>query len=204
MEMDDTRHASTDGLDSKSRETRLQAAQIQQIYDHARIGMIGAAVAPLILVGVMWNVVSYRILIVWLAVFIAVQALRHVSASVFRKDSPTGGAVIPWGRRFAVGSAITALLWGLVPILLFPADSLLHQFFLAAFMAGVAASSAVAHASLTNCYLPSILLILAPLSCRYIYEGGQVPVAIGIGVVVFALALVGTARATHNSLLESL
>jgi len=166
--------------------------------------MAGAVAASLILVVVMWNVASHGIQIAWLTIFLVVQSLRHASASAFRRNIPTGEAAIPWGRWFSLGSGATALLWGLVPILFFPADSLLHQFFLAAFMAGVAASTAVAHAARTDCYLPSILLVLVPLSCRYIYEGGQVPVAIGIGAIVFAAALMGTARATHNSLMEAL
>ncbi len=204
MNVDRESPTSREGRKSTSEATRLRAAQVRRLYSQVRPGMYGAILGAVILVGLLWGQVAQWKLILWLACFIAVQIPRHLIVSRFQKASPTGEAVLPWGRRFAVPSALTAVLWGLTAVFLFPANSEVHQFALALFLVGVAGSSAVAHAPMKQCYLPSILLVMLPFCVRYIVEGDGIQMTIGIAGLVFTGALVGTGMGMHTATVDTL
>ncbi len=189
---------------SKNDLSKLRAAQVRQLYSQVLPGMYGASVASAVMTAAFWNVVPHWRLFTWFGCFVAVQIPRHLLLWEFRKTSLDDAETIRSGRWFALGSAATALLWGLSAVLLFPEHSLLHQFLLAVFLAGVAASTAIVQSPLPECYLPSILLALTPVSVRYLYDGGETSVTIGVAAIVFAIALIGAAYATNHALIESL
>ena len=106
--------------------------------------------------------------------------------------------VLPWGRRFSVLTAITGLVWGLSGVLIFPADSAAHQVLLAISVAGISAAAAAVYSPVTECYLPTILAMLLPLSARYFYEGDEVNIIMGAVILIFGIVLVFTARKMHE------
>jgi two-component system, cell cycle sensor histidine kinase and response regulator CckA len=196
--------ASPEKNNSENGLSKLRAAQVRQLYSHVLPGMYGALVASAVMTAAFWNVVPHAWLFTWFVGFVIVQIPRHILVSTFRKASLDDTGTIRFGRWFALGSAATALLWGASAVVLFPGHSLLHQFMLAVFLAGVAASTAVIQSPLPECYLPSILLVLTPVSARYIYHGGEIDLAIGVAAIIFAIALIGAAYATNHALTESL
>ncbi|MBI5571252.1 MAG: PAS domain S-box protein [Desulfomonile tiedjei] len=183
---------------------RVRAAQIRQLYTQSRAGMIAALIGAVLLVLAFWDAVPRANLIGWFVAFVALQIPRHLLWYSFRRTQPEMEATFPWGRWFAVGSGLTALLWGLSAVFLFPEHSLFLQCVLLAFVAGVAGSTAVAHAPLRECYVPSILLSLLPLGGRLLFDGGDIFAMMSVAVLVLILALIGTGGAVHRMVSESI
>jgi PAS domain S-box-containing protein len=136
--------------------------------------------------------------LVWLGVYLAVQVPRYSLVRAFRRRVHDEMDVLPWGRRFSVLTAITGLVWGLSGVLIFPADSTAHQVLLAISVAGVSAAAAAVYSPVTECYLPTILAMLLPLSARYFYEGDEVNIIMGAVILIFGIVLVFTARKMHE------
>jgi two-component system, cell cycle sensor histidine kinase and response regulator CckA len=159
--------------------------------------------APLLAVA-LWSSTPHGLLIAWLFLFLLVQICRHVLIWSYQRATLVRKAELPWANRFAFGSGVTALLWGLTAVLLFPANSFLHQCLLAAFLGCIAASTAVIHAPMKRCYVPSVVLAVFPACGRFIYEGGELSITIGVVGIGFGLGLLGTGWSVHSMITDSI
>ena len=166
----DSSNHSSPGPESRVPEVVVRSAQIAQLYSQVRTGMVAAIVAAFALAALLWQAVPREQVLVWLVVFLAVQIPRHLLLQRFHRVEPQGADAIPWGSRFLLGSMATSLLFGMSAVVLFPSDSFVHQCVLAVFLGGFAASTAVAHAPLTQCYVSSV-------SSNTLAPSGQAPLS---------------------------
>jgi two-component sensor histidine kinase len=123
-----------------------------------------------------------------------VQLFRYLLVQRFHKSSPTGDSAIPWERWFAVTTAVSGLMWGLAGVFLFPADHPEHQLFLAVAVAGISSAASIVYCARTECYLPTVLAALVPLSARYFYEGSEIHMFMGAVILLYAIVLCLTGR----------
>ena len=75
---------------------------------------------------------------------------------------------------------------------------------LAIFVIGISCGAALAYWPNTLCYVPAILVELLPLSGRFIYEGDQVHVVLGMIIAFFAVILIVMGRHMHTMNSETL
>lgn len=200
----ENRNVSPEDHGTAYNEARIRAEQIRQLYAQSSPGMYGTIIGAILLTVVLWNVVHHWLLTVWLAVFLLVQVARHATRLRFSRSRTSDTSTIFWGRWFLLGSAFTSALWGLSAVILYPEGSFLHQCLLAMMLAGVAASTAVAHAPVTACYLSSVLLTTVPLLGRFVYQGGEAGLTLGFLTAVYISAVIGTARAFHKMTARSI
>ncbi len=182
---------------------RLKSSQIQYLYSHMLPGIYAGSIAAVLLVAALWSEVPHDRLVLWLISFLLVQAARIVSYSKFHNTSSTEVRKTNWGFLFILGTSAIALLWGLVLVVLFPNESL-FQFLVAIVVCGASAFNAVAHSPKTECYVPSILLILLPVAARFVYEGTDVSITIAVATLIFAAGLLLLAKASHQSFADTL
>jgi signal transduction histidine kinase/CheY-like chemotaxis protein len=174
--------------------TLLRATQIGQLYHQGFPGVIGALSGGIILVIALWDVVSNFRLLLWLGSYIVVDISRFWLVTAFKKAEPKGLNVLPWGKRFAIGAFAGGAMWGIAALFLFPAYSPAHQFLLSVFGTGIACGAAATYAPLRSAYLPCILVVLTPLSVRFVYEGSETNFIIGGVIFLFSFLLIHTAR----------
>jgi len=172
---------------------QLRIAQVQQLYSQAVIEHLGSIFLGTIMVAALWGAVSHRGLIVWLGCSLAIQVGRMALVSAFRSVAPSEDAVIPWGKRMDYSTAISGLAWGMVPVFLFPVDSVNHQSFLTLLITGLSCTVAVVYAPRVGSFLPAILALMLPLAARHFYEGDKLHVSVGavllgIGAVIILTA----------------
>lgn len=204
MTMVEPKRADVSALQIQRLGLQLRSAQIRQLYAQARPGLIGTAVAAVILVAALRGEVSWSRLLVWLACYLALQVPRHLLVRAFDKTAPDDSSTIRWGAWFAASTIASGLMWGLAGVFLFPAHTPAYQFLLALFVAGISAAAAVAYAPWSPCCLPTLLAMLCPLSARYFYEGEEVQGITGVVILLFAVVLILTARRMNLSITESL
>jgi two-component system, cell cycle sensor histidine kinase and response regulator CckA len=195
---------SSPGLNARVPEVVVRAAQIEQLYTQVRIGMFASVVAALALAALLWDVVPQERILVWVAAFLGVQIPRHILLQRFRRVERQGAAAVPWGKWFLLGSGATALLFGSSAVVIFPSDDFVHQCVLAVFLGAFAASTAVAHAPLRECYVSSVLLTLLPLLGRFLYQGGESGVVLAAVGLAFVAALLGTGNSLNRMIVTSI
>lgn len=178
--------------------SRIRAAQVAQLYFQSLPGLIGALLSAVILTAALREVVPLSHLLVWLGVYVAAQLPRYGLLVGFHKARPTGDDTIPWGRWFAVTTVVSCLIWGLAGIFLYPKDSLVHQFLMALFLAGIAAAATVVYSPSWPTCLLAVLAEACPISGRLLYEGDEVHVIMGAVTGLFGLVLVMTGRNIHR------
>jgi PAS domain S-box-containing protein len=194
-------HASPSLSDQKRK--KLKDAQTRLLYAQSGIGSLGAFLGAVILGGALWNVVSHDRIVVWLLAYLALFLGRHCLIYLFHKQERDEDAIIRWGKWHTLALTAGGLMWGMAGVWLFPKDSVLHQFLLAIFVAGIGAASIVIY-SPTKDYAFNLLLALLPLSGRFIYEFDQFHVITGGVILLFACVLLLTGRRMHTIYADSL
>lgn len=183
---------------------RVHAAQVRQLYTQSRSGLIGAQVSALLLPVALWNVVPWQHLLAWLGCYFIIQVPRNLLVFAFNRAEIRDDHMKVWGRRFAVVTFFSGLIWGLSGLFLFPADSRTHQFLLALFLTGISSAATVVYSPVSYCYAPTILAELLPVTGRYFYEGSSVDVLIGLAILIFTVVLLSSGRHMHRIGKESL
>jgi len=188
----------------RGRMIETRAAQIHQLYAQARTGLIGAFLGAAVLAAALWRVVTHEWLLVWLAATVVVHVPRHMLIKAYFRAEPEAADIERWGRRFALGVIAGAALWGAAAVAFFSSQSLLHQFLLSLFLAGVSCGAAAVYWPLRQVYVPAILLELLPLSGRFMYEGNEVHIIIGLVIFMFAVVLVAMGNSANAGFVEIL
>lgn len=103
-----------------------------------------------------------------------------------------------WGRRFAIGSAITGITWGLMGVLYFPAGDVQKQGVMAVAWAGIAFSNMNTRAAHLPSYYAFLLTMSVPLYLRTFVSGDLTAISMALlGIVLgtaFSLAAHGSNR----------
>jgi PAS domain S-box-containing protein len=203
MEPNETVEPNTSLSFSGLRPTKLRAAQIRLLHAQSGIGSIGALLGAMILGGALWTVVSHERIVVWVLAYAGLFLGRYYLIHSFHSRKQDDDAVVTWGKWHTLVVNAGGLLWGVAGVWLFPQDSILHQFLLSIFVAGITAAGAVIY-SPTKDYAGNILLALLPLSGRFIYEFDEFHVTIGGVILLFAGALLLTGRKMNGVYADSL
>ncbi len=188
---------------SDLRRKRLKAAQVRLLYAQSGIGSVGAILGVVVLGFALWKVVSHERIVLWVLAYAALFLSRYCLIRSFHKREPNEDAIIVWGKLHSLAISSGALLWGLAGVWLFPQDSVLHEFLLSIFAAGIAAAGAVVY-SPTKDYVANQVLVLVPLSGRFMYEFDEFHIIVGGVILLFAGALLLTGRRMHKLCADSL
>jgi len=189
---DDFKTAAQDSLSNL--DSRIRVSQVEHVYSQSHTGLAGALLGAAVLTLALWNKVSTFQLVLWFLCYVALHIPRFVLLIEYEKASPAEKLSRRWATWFAVGAVAGGMMWGLVPILFFPAGSQLDRLLVSVFVVGIACGAAAVYWPLTSAYLPTIAAELLPLSGRFIYEGDKEHVIMGAVVLMFAVILVRIAQ----------
>lgn len=103
-----------------------------------------------------------------------------------------------WARRFAIGSTVTGLTWGLLGALYFPADDVQKQGIMAVAWAGIAFSNMNTRAMHLPSYYAFLLSMSVPVYGRVFVSGEFAAIAMCLLGVLMAMALSLAAHAANR------
>lgn len=103
-----------------------------------------------------------------------------------------------WGRRFAIGSAITGMTWGLLGVLYFPAGDVQKQGVMAVAWAGIAFSSMNTRAAHLPSFYAFLFTMSAPLYLRAFVSGELSAISMALLGIVLGTAFSLAAHATNR------
>jgi two-component system cell cycle sensor histidine kinase/response regulator CckA len=182
----------------------VHAEQVEQIYQNARIGMIGTVVNSTVLTWIVWNVVPHQAAMIWLASLFLVTVLRAVQLARYKHANVPPADARRWGGWFVGGMALSGATWGAAGILLFPLESTLHQTLVFFVIGGMVAGAAGTFSVIRAAFLAYSIPALAPLLIRCFMIGDEIHIAMG-GMALLFLVLVNWVSAkVHATAVMSL
>jgi len=176
------------------------AAQIQALYQHIpmvlTVNVVNSALVAIVLA-------SYRGQVWWLvflALSVAVSAVRALGWARYRRKPAPPDSVAKWAMSAAIGSAVSGLLWGVGSALLLP-DNLVEQTFVAFVIGGMCVASLVAYSNYLPAFIAYVFPSSLPLAGRFFLDGWSVH---GDMMVVFAVAITLAAYSSTRSFVNGL
>jgi signal transduction histidine kinase len=190
------------GSPDQAVQQRIFAEQLRLLYRPA-LPLAVNVVNALIVAAIVWPVVPHGAVAAWVASMAAAIAGRLLLRQWFWRRS--GDAYDgTWARRYAIGTAVTGLLWGSTTVMVLGTDDLAYHMLVGLTAAGMVAGSV---GSLTV-HLPSFFVFLAsitvPVTTMFVAAGDAPHVGLGLMTVVFAVAMIFVARGFNRTLIETL
>jgi hypothetical protein len=171
---------------------------------NARTALLANAVLAVAVAAVMRYAVDTPVLITWLAVVLALNGARLQHIMTSRNTAGEFEAGWPWARLYTLGADLTGAAWGIGAVVMFPADAIHLQVFLAFVLGGLAAGAVVSSASWLPAYFVFVVPALAPLIIRFLVVPGELPLVMGAMLVLFLVFLGALARLFNASLRQTM
>lgn len=179
--------------------SKLHAAQVEQLYYQASMGLYGSLVSSVLMVIVFWNRSPYSHVIAWWVAMMALYAIRHATVLKFRRSSTAIQEPAKWEMRFAVYSGISGILWAAGVVLFFPFSSPIHQAFVVIIIGGLCSGTVVVYSPLRSAYLPFILLGGLPFIALFLYQGTFIHMLVAAIMTVYLIVLIVTGNRIHTT-----
>jgi two-component system, cell cycle sensor histidine kinase and response regulator CckA len=175
-------------------EEQVRSSLVHQLYCQGPVGFIGAIFGALIVIISLWNLIPRSYLIMWFAAYAVVQLFRYKLVQSYAMDRSEKLGPRVWERRFAWGNFAAGCLWGMAALVLFPETSVVHQYMLALFIAGISCGAAAFYWPSAMACLPTIVVELLPLSGRFFHQADETGIVTGVVVLVFCVVVLLMAR----------
>jgi len=166
----------------------LGAEQLRLYMANGFVVSLGALLVLALVLSVLHAAVDSRVLAAWAMALVGMMALRY-RLSRRAGDLPADADPAPHLRRLRWAVAMNGALWGLAGWLLFPAQDLLLQLFLAFVLAGMAAGTMTLTAFDPVAARSFAVLAVLPLCLRMVLTGQSTHLAMSAMVLLFTLFL---------------
>ena len=183
---------------------QIRAEQIRQLYSLAPVGLIANAVNSTILVFALWNWIPHPVLFGWLLGVGGTFLLRFLLFYFYNRAEVPDEKSTVWGHWFSVSIAMSGMVWGLVGIFLFPSESLAHQVFITFVLGGMVAGASAAFSAQKRSFFLFSAPTIFPVTVRLFIEGGDIQIAMGTMVFLFALLMMMTSQRVHRMTISSI
>ncbi len=193
----------SDGIFTRDQTAAVTAGQVRLLYTQSSSAFTAVVLIACVVAHVFWGLADPAVVGVWLAVTLLLTLVRTGLVRSYRSTSPDTETPM-WARRFLWGIVLSGCVWGLAGVLFFIADSAIHQIFLAFVLAGLAAGAMSTLSSYRGAYLAYLLPSLAPFTVQILGQGGQLHLAMGLLLVLFAAMMLLISRRIHETLTDSL
>ena len=186
------------------RKIQVHREQVRLLYTNTNAA-VGVTVCVASILGYLQRgFIALPIILGWLLYMLAVSSARLVLARRYRNATVTEASVGEWGKAFTVGSSLSAIGWGTAGVLLFPEGQLAYQLLLAFVIGGMMLGSGSILASRPEAFVTFIIPAGLPLAARFLMQGDDLHLAMGLLALVFTAAILITTwniyRMVHASL----
>lgn len=177
---------------------------VTQIYTRSSIGIVATVVNASVLVFIVWDHVPHRRLAIWFSMVMLVSLIRVILNKKFlwAGDVDRVQNIHRWGQLLIAGLGASGMLWGSTAIFLFPINSVAHQVFIAFVLAGMVAGAVGVFSPIMPVFLAFSIPALAPIILRFFIIGGEMHIAMGAMVTLFAILTFTTAKSINCSTVE--
>lgn len=188
-----------------STEAEIYAEQVRHLYRLSRwSASFGTLISAGIIVFALWNIVSGVLLLGWFGAVLAVTLARYLLYRAFIRVAPLASEVHAWARHFVTGAGTMGVLWGVLGSVLYPAQSLLHQFVTIFLITGVTVTAMVLLAPVRTAFLVFMTPAMLPTMVAVFAQATPLHYFMGALLLVFFGVLLGTNQTMSQRMLDSL
>ena len=182
----------------------VEIERTRLLYSHLPTSQLVVLLNGAILALVQSAVVPASHAAAWLGILLAVTLIRIRSAGTFAPEALAPTDISGWQHRFTRYAALSGAVWGTAAYLLYPAQSVIHQVFLAFVLGGMVAGSVTVLTPAYRAFAAFAALSLLPLIFRYLIAGDRVHYAMSAMAVIFLLGMLAIGRRIHETIITSL
>ena len=165
--------------------------------------MLANLLASPLLVTLMWDVVSHKVLLIWLAIVFTCCSLTYIYY-LYLKPAYKSLATIPEQPIYYILPLIFGVIWGAAGYFFFPPGSMIHTAYLIIFLFGMSSGAVNALSSLWLSYIFLAAPTLLPLTFRLYQQDYIHHTLLGFTILAFFSVMLVISKMTHNSIGESL
>lgn len=176
-----------------ARTEMLFIERAQLVLRNGPTSLVVHVVLGLMLVSVLSGRTPDKPLMIWLAVLIAVTALRGLLLFFFR-SRPSQLSLSSWVTLYSMGSTAAGLCWGLSIFCVGPHPDLVTAVILTFALGGLSVGGFAAMGSMLRVYVPFLLALIVPIAVHFLWlrpEPGMS--ALGLMLIAFICAMIGLA-----------
>lgn len=194
--------------DTRSRDSddnaNIQLEQVKILFAAVPLSLAVNLINSVILSVALWGLVAHSVVVVWLVSITAVSVFRWSTYRRFTSADNASQAATSWRSLATVGTLLSGALWGSTGFFLFPADSMVHQVFLAFVIAGISAGAVTTLSAIYGLAAGYLLLTLGPMIWRFLAADHVLGHTMALMTALFALMIIGSSGRLHQTILESL
>ena len=200
----ETSPSAAEALDSNAAARSVRLEQVRLLYSHLPTSQLVELLNGAILAFVQTNAIAATQAAAWFAMLVVATLGRLLIAFLFARAEPSADQVPRWQHLFLAGATVSGIVWGASAWLLYPADSVIHQVFIAFVLGGMVAGSVTVLAPVFSVFVVFALTALLPIGLRYLVTGDQVHLAMAGMTGIFGIAIVVVGKRIHRTIRDSL
>ncbi len=181
----------------------VSTQQLAHLHRFAGIGCLSSLANALIFVAFFWGQVDDVQLLTWLAAVMVAASARLMNAREHRRSERVMLSTQQSGTVLLL-AALNGVVWGVLPVLLYPAPEGIYQVFLIFMLTITCASALPWYIALPNAYLVYLVCVLAPMILVLSLGAQAVEQLMALMLFIFAGTLAITARSMHHGLMDAL
>jgi diguanylate cyclase (GGDEF)-like protein/PAS domain S-box-containing protein len=183
---------------------QVRAEQVKLLYQNAPLAYALTLINGAILIYVQSEYIAPTTLFAWYGGLLLVTVIRAMTARQYARLRPGPAETEFWRLAYVAGAGAAGCIWGSAALLLFPAESMAHQVFVAFVLAGMAAGGVGVLASRMEACMAFLVPLLVPLAIRYLALPTALQMAMGVMTLFFLAGLTVSAGNFHRSIRRSL
>jgi hypothetical protein len=187
-----------------SRKRQIRAAQVRMLYGNVNVGVAVTLVAATILGRLQWAVIPHVVVLGWWLCMLLIAVARFTLGWRYRHIAPSSLESRKWETACTMGAGLAGAGWGAAGILLYAADRLENQVFLAFILGGMMLGAAPLLAPLPEAFLAFMLPAGIAPALRFMAQGDEAHLAMGLLAGLFVAATLITTRRIHLTIVSSL
>ena len=186
---------------------KVEADKTKILFSNQISGLVAQIIVSIAIVFIFRGVVSTHNLAIWASYSLFVFFFRLINHHNYVNSSKKQiKDMVFWRRNYIIGTFLTGTVWGLAGIILFPKNSIFHEFFLILAIIGMTGGAmvlSVIKTAMLAYFIPALL----PITASFFLVGEQNNIIIGIlllfYLVIMIMSMIRYNKVTHNSLVLS-
>jgi signal transduction histidine kinase len=174
--------------------------QVKHLYRLCSIGIATTLVNSFLLIFILRKVISHTVLINWVTAMLLIALFQYILHQIYESSGLMKDEQNRWGTLFHIGVAVSGLFWGSTAIFLFPAESIIHQLFLALITCGMLAMAVGAYSVILDAFLAYCIPAVIPVIIRFLVIGDEIHLTVGGVVLIFSLLMFFAAKVVNSSM----
>lgn len=186
------------------RKRQVYAEQIRLLYTNANAGVWVTVFAATLLSYLQWGIILPPIVLAWLIYMLVTSSVRFTLARCYWRAAGTDTNTRGWAHTFTIGTGLSGMGWGAAGVLLYPEAQLANQVILAFVLGGMMLGAGSVLAARPEAFLAFIIPTGLPVSVRFLLQGDDPHLAMGLLATIFTVATLLTTWQIYVTVRSSL